>query len=36
MHGIPSLAEFREHRHDPVEQGLGLRVLVSRHRPANL
>ena len=36
MHSIPSLAEFREHRYDPVEQGLGFLILFRRDGPANL
>ena len=35
MNGIPALAKLRQHRHDPVEQGLGFDVLLGGHGAAD-
>jgi hypothetical protein len=36
MNRVASLPEFRQHRHDTVEQCLAGRILLSRLRPAHL
>ena len=36
MHRVASLPEFRQHRHDAVQQSLAVRVLLRRKRSADL
>ena len=36
MNGIVSLSEFRQHRHDAIQQSFAGRVLLRRKCPANL